>query len=186
LQSDEDLPLDPFDVNLRVFAISTSYSGFTRTNRDEDHSHGECDSQRLGCAIRGDSCSLTDSARSRLFDLLLRQAQARHRDGTPNTSSVTITDDPIFYEGTRVSGYHSIATQVPFAFTTTIKGTTSLILGHELLEMLADPDLNSAEIVDKWVTRWYYVNGLPVVDFALPNGTDFCSLRTVKCIGMPQ
>jgi hypothetical protein len=104
----------------------------------------------------------------------------------PNASSVTITDDPIFYEGTRVSGYHSIAAQVPFAFATTIKGSTSLILGHELLEMLADPDLNSAEIVDKWVTRWYYINGLPVVDFALPNGTDFCSLRTVKCIGIPQ
>ena len=103
----------------------------------------------------------------------------------PNASSVTITDDPIFYEGTRVSGYHSIAARVPFAVATTIKGTTSLILGHELLEMLADPDLKGTEIVDQWVTRWYYINGLPVVDFALPDATDFCSLRTVKCIGMP-
>jgi hypothetical protein len=102
----------------------------------------------------------------------------------PNASSVTITDGPIFYEATRVSGYHSIAKEVPFAFATTIKGTPSLILGHELLEMLADPDLNGAEIVDKWVTRWYYINGLPVVDFALPDGTDFCSLRAVKCVGM--
>jgi hypothetical protein len=70
----------------------------------------------------------------------------------------------------------------PFAVITTYETSLPLVFGHELFEMLADPSGHGREICDRWVTRWFYMGDVPIQDFALPRGGDFCSTCLTPCI----
>jgi hypothetical protein len=94
--------------------------------------------------------------------------------------SLTIEDGPRWFRGYPASGWHWVAKSRPYAVVTTYNTMLSLIMDHELLEMLADPSARGREIVDNWVNYFYQVetNGTSVWvnDFALPPaiGGHFC------------
>jgi hypothetical protein len=97
---------------------------------------------------------------------------------------LVIQDGPMYlmWFGRRyaAAGYHVVVGGRPYARVTTYNFTLSMIMDHELLEMLADPSGRGREIVDDWVNHFYQVetNGRSVWvnDFALPLavGGDFC------------
>lgn len=95
----------------------------------------------------------------------------------PGAWELHVTANPVYLNGRQVDGYHQ--GHRAFAWAPANRGAPTGIMGHELLEMLANPTGAGHEICDAWVNHWYFINGLFVPDFGVPGGGHWCGLN--KC-----